>query len=276
MKRTYRTLVKGLIFIAVLIVPPLIFVPVSRWIVGIYVLCGLYDVLRNSKRDFSVIVQYFFGNGLFTWLLSPFNVLLDILCLPFINKGIYQVTDFPPAYQAEIKKLVDTAYETKLVEKLEPFTGGQPRSMIFFKWYGKNQEAVVDVPQYHDAYKYIQTIGVSVFNKKESTSRHFGPFRATLRVLCVFNEMEDRGAYIEVGKTVNVWQDKNLFIFDDTLLHQSFNEGGKPRYSLFVDIVRPSLLPFVLKGVVQGVRIISQRFNGVFYKNWKVVGKAKA
>ena len=266
MKRTYKTLVKGL----VVLVPLTYFFPKF---VCVMVLLGVYDVMRNSKRDFSVIVQYFFGNGLFTWLLSPFNVLLDLLSLPFWNKGIYQLEDLPKGYQDEINAIIDATHENRLVEQLEPLVKDEPRAMIFFKWYGQNQEAVVSVPAFHEKFKYIQTIGVSVFNKKESTSRHFGPVRATLRVLYVFNEMEDRGAYIEVGKTVNVWQDKKLFIFDDTLLHQSFNEGGKPRYSLFVDIVRPSLIPFLFIGIVKVIRFASKRVNFIFYKNWKVLAK---
>ena len=266
MKRTYRTLLKGL----VVLLPLAYFFP---WFVLAYVCFGLYDFSRNSKRDFSVLVQYFFGNGLFTWLLSPFNTLLDLLSLPFLNKGIYQLSDLPQGYRDEIQTVIDAAYENRLMEQLEPRVSSVPRAMIFWKWYGQNQDTFADVPAYHAPFKYVQTIGVSVFNKKESTSRHFGPVRATLRVLYVFNELEDRGAYIEVGKTTNVWQDKRLFIFDDTLLHQSFNEGGKPRYSLFVDIVRPSLIPFLFTGMVKGVRFVSKRVNFLFYKNWKVLAK---
>lgn len=273
MKRTYKTLVKGLIILVFVFGPLCWFFPPVRYFVCGLILLGIYDVMRNTKRDFSVIVQYFFGNGLFTWLLSPFNTLLDILSLPFINKGIYQLSDLPKGYQSEIQTIIDAAYKNNLMEQLEPRVRNEPRSMIFFKWYGQNQETFADVPAFHEPFKYIQTIGVSVFNKKESTSRHFGPVRATLRVLYVFNELEDRGAYIEVGKTINVWQDERLFIFDDTLLHQSFNEGGKPRYSLFVDIVRPSLVPFVFIGIVKGVRFVSKRVNFLFYKNWKVLAK---
>jgi len=54
---------------------------------------------------------------------------------------------------------------------------------------------------------------------------------------------------IVVGKTTNYWCENKLFIFDDTLLHQSFNESDKARYCLFVDIVRPSLVPALLAGL---------------------------
>lgn len=51
-----------------------------------YVLCGVYDVSRNNNIDRRMLYRYFFGNGVPTWALSPFNILMDLLTLPFINK----------------------------------------------------------------------------------------------------------------------------------------------------------------------------------------------
>src|SRR6266542_1678673 len=64
-----------------------------------YLCCGLLDVLRNQGRTYATIDRYFAGNGFFTWLLSPFNLLMDFLSLPYWNKGIYKLTDLPKAYQ---------------------------------------------------------------------------------------------------------------------------------------------------------------------------------
>ena len=237
----------------------------------IFVAFGVYDVVRNRKLDVSKALQYFTGNGILTWLLTPFNILMDFLSLPYWNRGVYKMDDLPKPYRAEIERLIDTAQQINLVEKLEPRTGGLPRAMIFFKWYGANVDTFVDVPAYHENYKYVRTIGVSVFNKRESTSRHFGPMRATLRVLYNINTMEDNAAYIEVGDVKNYWRENKLFIFDDTLLHQSFNESDKPRYCLFVDILRPSLFPPLMSLIVQVIRFFLKGVNYVFYKNWEVI-----
>jgi beta-hydroxylase len=242
-----------------------------RWAVLFYVLCGIYDVSRNKGLNSFVLRRYFLGNGMLTWLLSPFNVLMDLLALPYVNKGVYQLEDLPRPYQDEITRLIDASQNEDWVGKLEAATRDLPRAMIFFKWYGTNVENTVNSPIFHQSYQYIQTIGVSVFNKKESTSKHFGPFRATLRVLCNINTMDDYSAYIEVGTVKNYWKDHKLFIFDDTLLHQSFNESDKPRYCLFVDIVRPSVSPGVFRGVVHFVRFFLQGVNSIFYKNWKIL-----
>lgn len=236
-----------------------------------FFLCGFYDVARNSVLDFSLVEQYFFGNGVLTWVLSPFNVLMDLLALPYINKGVYRLEDLPKPYQDEIQSLIEGAHRQDLVGQLQRTAEAHARSMFFFKWYGANVNTIIDVPAFHRDYKYIKTIGVSVFRKKESTSRHFGPMRATFRVLYNVNTMDDKSAYIVVGNTTNYWCENKLFIFDDTLLHQSFNESDKARYCLFVDIVRPSMVQPLLDGIVVLNRLLFRGLNSIFYKKWKVI-----
>ena len=236
-----------------------------------YALCGLYDISRHRPLTWFVVRQYFIGNGVPTWLASPFNILMDILTLPYINKGVYQLSDLPAPYRAEIERLIEVAKSQNLVEQLEQRTKELDRTMIFFKWYGENVDTFLKTPAFHEKWKYIQTIGVSVFNKKVSTSKHFGPIRPTLRVLYNLNDIDDRSAYIVVGDKTSYWKDNKLFIFDDTLLHQSFNETDKVRYCLFVDILRPSLIPALLRPFVKLVYVLFKSANFIFYKKWKVI-----
>ena len=238
-----------------------------------YAVCGAYDIGRNTGMDISTPRRYFIGNGFLTWLLSPINILLDLLSLPYVNKGVYKLEDFPPAYQDEVRDLIRISNEQNLVAKLEERSKEHQRTMIFFRWYGVNVDTFLDIPEFHKKWKYIQTIGVSVFNKKVSTSKHFGFMRASLRVLYNLNDMKDGAAYIVVGDTTQYWRDEKLFIFDDTLLHQSFNETDQTRYCLFVDIVRPTPFPRLMAAVVTGIRMLSQSFKFVYYKHWKVIDR---
>ena len=240
---------------------------------ALFIVCGVYDLGRNSGLTVETAQRYFLGNGALTWALSPFNVLLDLLALPHLNKGIYRLRDLPAAHRAEIERLIEASRAADLVGQLERRVEGEARSMIFFKWYGAPVETFVDVPAFREPYRFIETIGVSVFNRKQSTSEHFGPFRPTLRVLYNLNDMKDRSAFIKVGDTVQYWMDEKLFIFDDTLQHRSFNESDAIRYCLFVDIVRPAALPQLLKGVVTLIRWGLGSVNFIFYKNWKVIGR---
>jgi len=236
-----------------------------------YLICGAYDVNRNSGLDPSTLRRYFIGNGFLTWMLSPFNTLLDLLSLPYVNKGVYRVEDLPPAYQAEVKDLIQIAQMENLVEQLEERAKEFPRTMIFFRWYGVNMHPFLDIPAFHRPWDYIQTIGVSVFNKKVSTSKHFGFMRASLRILYNLNDMNDHSAYIVVGDKINYWRENKLFIFDDTLMHQSVNETDQTRYCLFVDMVRPTPFPGIMRAIINGIYLVTRSFKFAFYQNWKLI-----
>ena len=233
-----------------------------------YVLCGAYDVSRNDNIDGRMLYRYFFGNGVPTWGLSPFNILMDIITLPYINKKIYQLEDLPEDCQTEIEALIATVKEEKVVEQIASRAEKIRRSMIFFKWYGNNIDNFLTVPAFHQDYKYIKTIGVSVFNKKESTDEHYGPLRTTLRVLYNINDVNSPDTYIKVRNVENHWRDSKMFIFDDTLSHQSFNQTDEARYCLFVDFVRPSKCHFVMELFVKLVATVMQKMSHIFYSSW--------
>ncbi len=236
-----------------------------------YALCGTYDACRNRPVNAETLRRYFIGNGWGTWVLSPINILLDLLSLPYINKGVYRLADLPPAYQDEITRVIRAANDADLVRQLEERSKQNQRTMFFFRWYGANTNTSPNVPAFHQPWKYVQTIGVSIFNRRISTSKHFGYLRASLRVLYNLNDMKDDSAYIVVGDTTSFWRDNKLFIFDDTLLHLSANDTEQPRYCLFVDIVRPTLFPHLMAGVLTVVRYLTQSFKFIYYKNWKII-----
>lgn len=237
----------------------------------VYAVCGIYDVSRNRGLELSTLRRYFIGNGFLTWVLSPINVLLDILSLPYGNKGVWRLEDLPAEHRKEVLRLIRISTEQNLVARIDERAKEFSRTMVFFRWYGVNVDTFLDIPEFHRDWKYIQTIGVSVFNRKVSTSKHFGFMRASLRVLYNLNDMTDDSAYIVVGDVTHSWRKDKLFIFDDTLLHQSFNETDAPRYCMFVDIVRPTPFPRLMTGVITAIRMLSQSFKFVYYKHWKVI-----
>jgi hypothetical protein len=238
-----------------------------------YAVCGAYDLSRNRGLNVSTLRRYFIGNGFPTWVLSPFNTLLDILSLPYVNKGVYRLEDLPPTQQDEVKRLIQIAKAENLVAQLEERAEEFPRTMVFFRWYGVDVDTFLDVPAFRQPWKYIQTIGVSVFNKKVSTSKHFGFMRASLRILYNLNDMNDHSAYIVVGDRISYWRENKLFIFDDTLLHESVNETDQTRYCLFVDMIRPTLFPDVMRATMSGIRLLTHSFKFIYYQNWKVIDR---
>jgi beta-hydroxylase len=270
--RYIKKAVKRLSVIALFVVVPLLFgvywIPI---VFAGYVILGIIDVMRNTRRSPSTIDRYFFGNGFFTWILSPFNLLMDILCLPFRNKGVYNLGDLPKGHQDEINELIEATKQRDLLAQLESKMGEKRRGMIFFKWYGKNIDTSLDVPEFRKKFKYIRTIGVSIFNKRSSTGKHYGPLRISIRVLYNINNIEGKSAYIRVGNQTNYWSEKKLFIFDDTLQHRSVNETDGLRACMFVDILRPTMVPWLTGSLLTGVRLLMAPFRAIFYKHWTFI-----
>ena len=85
------------------------------------------------------------------------------------------------------------------------------------------------------------------------------------------HDVVDEGSYIKVGSRINRWRDNKLFIFDDTLQHESRNESAAVRYCLFVDILRPSLVPWLFSATVTAIRLILAPVRRIFYKHWTMI-----
>lgn len=264
--KTAKKLVIALLVLAV----GFYFIPI---ITGIFLLCGLIDVMRNKHRDLSLFAGYFAGNGIFTWVLSPFNLLVDLISNR--NPGVWKLDDFPADYRNEIETVLDTfkSRQAEIIADIDDAFPSGRRGMYVYQWYGKQH--IDTIPEFNRRYKYVRTIAVSVFSGRESTSFHFGPLRLTLRVLYNLKPAVTDKIFIQCGDTKNLWYENPLFIFDDTLLHRSVNEHDGRRYCVFMDVLRPSPLPGVLSTALAVISAGVDRINAVFYKNWKVIGSRK-
>ncbi len=234
--------------------------------------CGVYDFLRNGLYDRGTIKKYFVGNGRNTWVLAPFNTLLDLLSKR--NRHVYTMQDLPPAWREDLQQVINDAMARKeeIIGYLDARMAEKKRGMLFFQWYGRPIETALDIPQLRKKLPFVKTIGVSVFNENRSTSFHFGPLRMMFRVLYnMAPAPHHEGVYIQVGKHKHYWHDDPLFIFDDTLMHASFNKNDAKRYCLFIDIVRPTRVPSVLNAVIAGFAGLVFTLRRVFYKNWKLI-----
>lgn len=237
-----------------------------------YLMCGLFDFQRSKRISPEDLKRYFLGNGILTWVLSPLNLFMDLISHK--NKGIFELEDLPKDYQLEISKMIELAVNStnQIIQELDQRMLEKKRGMMFFKWYGKNNESSISIPAFHNEYKYINTIGVSVFNKNQSTSIHYGPLRATYRILLNLVPQQNDRIYIKVADQIHYWHNNPLFIFDDTLVHQSVNGSENLRYVMFIDIIRPSNHhEGILKAIINTVRFLMMSSNRIFYKNWDVL-----
>ncbi|MCT7375127.1 aspartyl/asparaginyl beta-hydroxylase domain-containing protein [Chelativorans salis] len=265
-KKSIKILRKGLVAAAVVAVG-LYFIPI---ITLLYLLGGIIDVLRNDQRNAGLFSRYFLGNGLFTWLLSPFNLLIDLVS--YRNRGVWQLDQFPEEYRREVEEVLAVFQERRdeIIADIDAKFESGRRGMYVYQWYGKQH--IDNVPAFTRRYKYIRTIAVSVFSGRESTSLHFGPLRLTLRVLYNLMPVKTDQVFIECGDIKHYWHENPLFIFDDTLLHRSVNEYDGRRYCVFMDVIRPSPVPRLLSALLRFVSLLVDGVKAVFYKNWIMIG----
>jgi aspartyl/asparaginyl beta-hydroxylase (cupin superfamily) len=237
----------------------------------VFVACGALDISRHRKITYLMVEKYFMGNGITTWMLSPLNLLADVFSYP--NKGKYALADLPADHRAEIEACVRAFVDNREAIKahIAKNMGGSKRAMLTFKWYNTAQTTETNIPAFRKDYRYIKTIAVSAFNTRERTSWHFGPLRLTFRVLYNLDPADSRDVYIQVDDVVHYWRDNPLFIFDDTMFHQSINDLDQIRYCLFMDIIRPNYAEKAFELGVRATSVVANSFKRIFYKNWAFV-----
>lgn len=265
MSMSNRT-IRKLAIAAVVLAAGLYFIPV---VTLFFLATGLIDVMRNTRRDAMVFERYFLGNGIPTWLLSPFNLLIDLLS--YRNKGIYKLQDLPPEWQEEVDFVLDTfrARKDEVVGEIDKVFEAGRRGMYVYSWYGK--ENPHNIQEFKREFRFIKTIAVSVFSGRESTSFHYGPLRLTLRVLYNLSPVHTDQIFIECGDQKHYWHDDPLYIFDDTLIHRSVNQYDARRYCVFMDIVRPTPFPRLISSLVSVISVLVEKINAIFYGNWKML-----
>lgn len=253
-----------LIFAAVLVLAAC-FAP---FVTLILLACGVVDVSRHRKITYALIEEYFMAKGLVTWLLSPVNLLADLLS--YRNAGTMGLDELPAAHRTEIEACVGAFIENgaSIKAHMERKMSGNKRGMLTYKWFGAAQETELSIPAFERGYLYVKTIAVSAFNPREQTSWHFGPQRLTFRVLRNLEPVDSREAYICVDDRVHYWVDQPLFIFDDTMFHRSVNNLGNIRYCLFMDIIRPNRFEAGFEAAVRAMSLLAGLFKTLFYKNW--------
>ena len=127
---------------AVVLAPAIYFVPILTLLM---IVCGVIDVRRHKKITYQLLEKYFLGNGLLTWMLSPLNLLADLLA--HRNRVIYTLEDLPADHRREIetcvREFVDNGDRIKahVAATLEQ----NKRCMLTFRWFNATQASDADM-----------------------------------------------------------------------------------------------------------------------------------
>ena len=96
---------KLILLIPIILSTVFLFINIGIWtIFPFWILCGLIDVSRHKTIDLKLIKEYFIGKGFLTFLLSPLNLLSDLLS--HRNLHTYKIEDLPQGHQNEINNVI--------------------------------------------------------------------------------------------------------------------------------------------------------------------------
>lgn len=250
---------------AVVVAPALYIIPIPTILL---LLCGALDVGRHRKLSYRLVEEYFTAKGLLTWLLSPLNLLADLLAQKAGSTTALE--DLPPGHRQEIETCVAAFLENRAA--IQSYIGerlaGESRVMLSYKWFGSNAQLGLRIPAFEQDFRYVKTIAVSAFRGREQTSWHFGPQRLTFRVLRNLDPIESREVYLSVDDQTVYWDAQPLLIFDDTMFHRSVNGVDSLRCCLFMDLVRPSRAEPLFLGAIGVMNLIAGGIRRMFYRNW--------
>lgn len=99
----------------------------------------------------------------------------------------------------------------------------------------KTWEAMQTVPLFDAAFS--PTIMFSLLRPGARIAAHTGMFNT--RLICHLPLIVPSDCYFRVGNDVRQWQPGKLFIFDDTIEHEAWNDSKEDRVVLIFDIWRP-------------------------------------
>lgn len=90
----------------------------------------------------------------------------------------------------------------------------------------------------------IKTAWFSILEAGREIPPHYGPYNGVLRYHLGLYVPEPDKCGIEVGNSIQHWEEGKSLLFDDTHLHWVWNHSDKKRVILFVDVVRPLPVPY--------------------------------
>src|SRR5579862_4236155 len=255
------------IFVAI-VTPVAYFAPI---VAAVMLACGVLDVSRHRRITYQLVEEYFTGKGLLTWLLSPVNLLADLLSLK--PRGAVPFAELPAECRREIESCVAGFLGAKatITAAIAPQMEAGNRVMLAFKWFDAPLDPQIRIPAFEQDFRYVKTIAISTFRGREQTSWHFGPQRLTYRVLRNLDPIDSSDVYIAVDDRVHFWNAEPLLVFDDTMFHKSVNDVDALRYCLFVDIIRPNRFHGAFEVAVRTMSLVAGSFRNIFYKNWSFV-----
>ncbi len=150
-------------------------------------------------------------------------------------------------------------------EDQKVLTEGDQWKTFFFYAYGQKAEQNCDrcptTARLLQCIPGMKTAMFSILAPKKHIPEHRGPYKGVLRYHLGLIIPEPRtNCRIRVGKDVRCWEEGKSLIFDDSHLHEAWNDSDSYRVVLFVDFLRPLFFPLSFLNRIMVWRIGTTEF----------------
>jgi aspartyl/asparaginyl beta-hydroxylase (cupin superfamily) len=138
-----------------------------------------------------------------------------------------------------------------LSEKQKPLTEGEQWKTFFLYGYGlKAEENCARCPETVRILKRIPDMKTAMFSilaPRKHIPEHRGMWKGMLRYhLGLVIPGAPGSCRIRVGQDVRSWEEGKSLVFDDSHMHEAWNDSDSYRVVLFVDVLRPLVFPLSL------------------------------
>jgi aspartyl/asparaginyl beta-hydroxylase (cupin superfamily) len=138
-----------------------------------------------------------------------------------------------------------------LSEKQKPLTEGEQWKTFFLYGYGlkaeQNCERCPETVRILKRIPDMKTAMFSILAPKKHIPEHRGMWKGMLRYhLGLIIPGAPGSCRIRVGQEVRNWEEGKSLVFDDSHMHEAWNDSDSYRVVLFVDVLRPLVFPLSL------------------------------
>jgi aspartyl/asparaginyl beta-hydroxylase (cupin superfamily) len=158
----------------------------------------------------------------------------------FLSAADFAFTRVLEAAHAEIRRELEAVREDAFVEWPERFLYGHGWTVFGFRAFGKRLDencALCPVTAaLVEAIPEMTTAGFSALAPGTRIAPHTGYTSTVLR--CHLGLIVPSGCGLSVGGETRAWEEGRCLVFDDTVLHDAWNDGTTRRVVLLVDFRR--------------------------------------
>lgn len=238
------------------------------YLIAAYILCIIFIRIRN-KVTFPLIRQL----SDFSTFMVPFNIpaylLSKVPLTPILSAEHFPEIKIIEDNWQDIRDEALALYENGYINAKDDlpassFYKNNRWTSFYLKSYDNNIPSAYELaPKTMALINQVPSMHLALFaclNPKKKINNHHDPFAFTVRYSLGLSTPNSDLSGIIINGDDHKWADGESIIFDETYLHNAYNDSDKPRIILMTDLERP----LRLKILQYFYFLFGRFFNGLF------------